>query len=661
MAFSKIEITFVSIPQVGDNLVIGDTLAVKDIDEGFVVLRAGHFQTTIGDSINNSAFHYQDAVSLDYNSGGLYTITQLANVVTIEATQDGTVFSEDLNNSSGRITVVITNETATGELTIDTVTFSEADSDPCNNVKVNVTTSELATIITSPVSVNPNTDNPFDFDWVREVSILIECETATLNASLGVSLPAILSVANMTLTLVNSPTGATLTVTHTSTFGLTLEYSLDNFATTQSENTFTGLAEGSYIVYVRDQLGCSIQKDFFVSIFSPDISVREAFTFLGKEMSFRFKRNQVWDDCTIQRNEHNTLSCEEKVNFAYPYYQKFQTCDVITTQFLSNYETLEANIIQEDGTKIPLNIVKRSNFLDVKDSRDATYYDAGDGKTGVYFTTGDTYDYDTGVVNGTYALNGKLPVWGAIGNYIFLDGIGWFQIEEIIFNDDVDADVLIFTYLYTGIPTVIKVSSNYNIKNYEVYEFVTDFVAYEGETLQVDILQTDNSFGTYNYLSEQMIIKQKWEDTVEMIWYNPTDTFIFYSTGIQNKARLDFDDFGAGDDSSLDLHKTPRTSILISADSYENSILSISEVSTGIKRQLTKAVLHKELFIDNIQYVSNAPPEPEPMPFSNMYGMKFNLTKTGDVYNSEFDGTENGLGSVEVVGLVKSSGSFLKA
>lgn len=48
----------------------------------------------------------------------------------------------------------------------------------------------------------------------------------------------------------------------------TIEYSIDG-STYTTNNTFTGLAEGDYTAYVRDELGCEAQKDFTIQ---PDVS-----------------------------------------------------------------------------------------------------------------------------------------------------------------------------------------------------------------------------------------------------------------------------------------------------------------------------------------------------------------------------------------------------
>ena len=665
MPLSKVEITFVSVPNVGDNLVIGDTLVATAIDEGFVLLRGGHFQTTIGGGIDDSAFFYQDAVSMDYNSTSVYTITRASNVVTIEAVQDGTVFSEDLNNTSGRITVVITNEAATPELTIDTVAYSEADTDPCNNIKVTVTTSELATEITSPVTVNPNTDNPFDFDWVRAVTINIACETATLSVSENHQLPAILSVASTTLLVVGTPTGATLTVTHTSTFLLDLEYQLENVTTStstpwQESNIFTGLTDENYIIHIRDDYGCQIEKDFSVSEFNPDISVTVPEFVLSKSMSIRYKRDLTWANCTNYKNEENTLSCEYNVLLPYLEIQQFQTCDLVTTQFKSNYETNAANVIKSDATTDALTAVKVTDYIDRKDKRDATYYNINGTQTGVYFTTGDTYDYDTGIDNGDYELNGLLPEWGVIGNFVFLDLIGWFSIVDLLFNEDADADVLVINYVYAGAPAIIIVSSNYNLFNYDVYQFAIDMSGYDTQEIQVEILLTDTVFDNIRFLSEKIEVAERFSDTIEVEYWNPTNTDVLYSTGIKNKIRLEYQTFHPGIDPTIEGLDTDTNSILLNSQSYETNILVLSPVTVGMFRKIGQAFLHKELYLDEVQY-RIIDIETEPFGQTNLQIITATFKKSSDVYNSELEsGTVTAVTDTELIGLLKNDGKYIK-
>lgn len=674
MAKSKIEITFNSIPQVGDLLILNNNLSAIDLSEVFVLFRDNNFKTKIGTSINECATLYYQAINLDYNNTLLYTVTRSLNVVTIEATQSNVIFSETTNTSSGRITTVITNETETASISIDNISFSTSTStNYCKNVKVNVTTSSLATDISSPVVINGNVDNPFSFDYGRENVITITCTDGVNTASQTVALPDVLRTEKISISLFNTPNGSTATInfagnaflvttpTISDSF-LDLQYSLDNI-NWQTSNVFNGLAEGIYTVYIKDQYNCQISSSFQVNIFTPSTTVTTPYNYIDKALSIRYKRNQEWDNCSIYRTEENTLSCEEVVENAYPYYHLFQTCDTITTQFLSNYSNISANVIRENGSKDSLTVVKRSNNIGATDKRDAKYYNAENSQTGIYYTIGSTYNYSTGIANGTYELQGSLPQYGSIGNYIFLDGVGWFEIKDIIYNDVYDADVLIIDYEYTGSPSEAIVSSVYNIENYEVYEFTTDMSNYEDEEIQIEILQSDNSFGEYNYLSEKIKVTERWYDTLEIIWYNNTNTRTYYSTGLKNKARVYFETFYATDDSDLEIHKTDTTTILIDSESYETNTLVLdghSLLSTGAKRQLTKAFMHKELYINKVKYVSNSIPETENIPYTNQYKLTANLTKTGNVFQSQLSGNENTISNVDVIGLLQTDGKYIK-
>ena len=110
MAKSKIDITFNSTPLVGDYLQINNDLSAINISEQFQATRVTNGYTVIGLNKFDTALNYYNAISLDYNGSGLYSITITGNIVTIYANQDNVVFSVFTNNTSGRISTTITNE-----------------------------------------------------------------------------------------------------------------------------------------------------------------------------------------------------------------------------------------------------------------------------------------------------------------------------------------------------------------------------------------------------------------------------------------------------------------------------------------------------------------------------------------------------------------------
>ena len=661
MAKSVIQITFNSLPSVDERLVYSNDLSTIALFEEFKTLRTRIEQSTIGGTVNTCALNFYNAIYADYNNGGLYSITVALNVVTITAIQSNVTFTEVLNTTSGAVTAVITNNTEILPISITDIAFQQSVSTNYNKIiGISVTTSLLATSVSSPLVISPNADNPFVFDYARGSLIDVICTDGSDTATQSIQLPDVLRSSNVSVNIVNFPTGASATVLLSAKYGLTLEYSLDN-STWQTSNVFTGLLNDTYTVYIKDQYGGATTSDFVVSIFSPDISVTNSFAYVAPESAIRFKKNEIWDYCNIYKTDANTLSCEEDVDVKYKYTHKYQTCDTdIVVQFLSNYETLEANVIREDLTKDSLAISQRSTNIGAKDKRDAMYYNLENDQTGIYYVSGDTYNYSTGFKNGEYELFGELPNYGVKGNFIYLDDIGWFQIVDIIFDDDLDSDVLVIDYTYTGTPTEIVVSSEFNRKNYDVYEFNIDMSNYADEEIQIELLMSDSNFTDANYLSEKISVKERWEKTVEVIWYNPRDTFSFYSTGFKNKARLPYQLFTAGDDSSLEIHKTDTTTMMISSDSYDTKDLVLQFLPTAIKNQLTRAFLHKELYIDKVQYVATAPPETEPLGNSNTYRFSVNIQKTGNVFNSEWDGSGNSIEDVELIGLIQSDNTYIK-
>lgn len=660
MAKSSVTVTFNSLPLEGEAIVIDDYSIGKILSETFQTLREGTGESIISSTTSSTAYNYAVALNLDWNSSGVYNIYSSGNVVVIEATLPNATFAVASNTTLGKVSIVVNNKIEAASITIDDITYAGADYD-CNYIEVSVTTSELATSISSPIVVSSNVNNPFNFEWVRGTSITIQCTNGNTVASSYVRLPDILSAGNISVSLFNTPSGANATVSVSNTYGLTLQYSLDN-VTWQSSNIFNGLVNDTYTIYVKDQFDCYVSNTFEVTIFTPDITLSSSFSYLAKEMSIRFKKNVSWDNYSVYKNEENTLSCEEKINSSgilYPYYQKFQTVDIITTQFLSNYANIEANILKEDGTKEELTIVKKSENLNIKDYRDAIYYKYSDTQLGVYFTSGDKYDYTTGLSNGTYTLNGALPTWGVVGNYIEINTLGWFRINAIDYDDTLSADILVLDYVYNGEPTIEKVGSIYNFKNYEVYEFEINFFNYDNQYLQVEILQSDDVFGEYNYLSEIIEVKENHENTIEIKWYNPTDTYVFYSTGLVNKGRFDFSEFSDGNESTVSVHSTSDTTILLDSRNYEVKTLIIEQLSTSIMRQLTEALLHKEVYIDSVKYITNNAPESENVQNTNLYSLTATLTKAGNVFNSEFYGVENEISNEEVIGLLQSNTNYI--
>lgn len=663
---SKVTLQFDSPSLENETLILRNNVGVgSNLLEIFTLLRIGAYFTTIGADVSEERVNYRLAFNADYNNTQLYSVLLVGvNQLTIEHSDNNHFDNANITNTtSGIVVVSVENTPDVTPINITDVTFLAA-TNICGDVKVQITTDVLATKITSPIQVDPNTNNPFTFDWVRGEYITISVENSegeTTNQN--IQLPKSLSASNTSVSVVNSPNGASLTINVAEIDGLTLQYSLDD-TTYQSSNSYPSLVEGNYTAYVKDQFGCKIQYDFTIENFEDggQIGVRTPYAELpSKSNSLRFKEVVAWDTCSNYKTDENTLSCESDVKIPYTEVQQFQTCDSnVETQIRSNFNDIKVFVIRENGAENPIAIEQKSQLIGLKDKRDAIKYQYKN-KTGVYFTSGQTYDYDTGDPLGTYALNGALPYWGKIGNYIYLDGT-WYEIENKIWDDVKKADVLIINQNYTGAPTSVIVTSIYNQEEYEEWEFAINMNNYPDETIQVRIDEEDSSFDTVTFISEKINVKTKQPNTVEIKYKHDENTDINYSYGIEHIIRAIKEKRDPKKEDESDTHKTDSKSVLLSGKVYELDEFQFEPVTTEIMRKMVLAFHHSILTMDGVGYVKTESGSVEvegPLEDSNLYAIKAILIKTGKGFTTS--GVSSGGTTIDVPKLQgDGAGNFVR-
>ena len=660
-----------------EDLVVGSTLTfdirnnnftpsiVVSLGHQWVTLRsAAHKVTTGVPDIDNpgeaTAVLYMQAVQLDY-AGTFSNISRVGNSVFLTVDYNYLDFEGGVAMMSPSLAADVDFELVTNVTTIeiDSTLFSQASTVPCQNVSVEVETNILATKIISPVAINPNTNNPFTFEWLRGQSIDVVVEDANGNQyTQQLVTPSLLTPNDFSLQLNVSPGGTTAIVENSVAVGLDFEYSLDN-STWQDSNVFSGLIAGSYVLYVRDQLGCSTSIDFMVD----EYGIQTPYFYISKANSIRFANRIDFGDAGNYKTDENTLSCEVDVLLPYHEVQLFQTADVITTQFKSNYETNTAKVIRANGVEVPVTVTKKSNYIGNKDSRDARKYDLGSGKTGIYFTSGNIYNYDTGFPTGeTHYLNGGLPIWAKSGGYVKVD-TEWFLIEDVLFDESKNAEIIVISSSYSGVEVSVIAGTIYNIFDYEIYEFTIDMVDYIDEVIRVSIIAEDDNFTTITLLSEDINIQVLHEFTKSIEYWNNDNNDVFYATGIKHKIRLPYHKRSGDVDESSEVHKTDVSSVLLSSELYEVDEFKFEPVTKEIWRKLMIALSCKNVLIDGVGYVKNNSFDTEgPLEDTNLYVLTAKMIKTGNVFTSEISGSVDfDSTNIQVPGLIDiGSGGFLK-
>ena len=643
---SNFVITYNSNPQSGDIFSVQDALTLSQLIE-VDYSNASILGSTVDETIQVTTFYLQNA----YNNTNLYVITPdyLNDTITIEANNDNSTFTEIENDSSGRISININNTPTPSQFTIDSIVLSEADSDPCNNVKLTITTSPQATDITSPITDVVNT-NPYIVDIQRTGDTVITMNDADGVDTKKLFIPALVS-ADFSTDIVNAPNGGTVTITNNYTKSLsgsfTLEYSLDNVNWYLS-NSFSGLAVGSYTAYVRDGIGCSFTLDFDIDEFSPTIDPRIDYVFVSNSGSFRWKT--VQDLTTNIPTIENTLSYEENVdNPVQNYTQPYQNNDgEVYQQFRSSLETNTAFLIDCDGNEAELTVTQKTNNIGIEDVRDARILDivyTSQNYVGIQFGSGNTYDPVTLDVTGTYALGNSLPEWIDIEEYLNIQNAGWLKVIDIITIDGVETAVM--NSLVSDYPETIdqqglsrRVTSVYNQLDYEVYEFSVDMTNLSG-IYYMEIRFSDSEFTQDSKRSEFINIKETHRRTHLFEWYNTTANEILYSTGITNKARFEYiyqmqwlpnneqETFVANDD-TIQIESTVR----------EFYVIKLKPIPTAMNQKFNLLCANDRVFGDTISFIRETEPEVVYFNGTNLYQINQQLTKGNYIFdNIQSDGS----------------------
>lgn len=655
-----------------------------------------------------SAINFVEAFNLDYNSLGAYEVTRSGITVTIKAKSPNISFSNAsatsicrtyhviykgstsvlrYNDCYGsrqfltvfRDTTVISNSapsTVSGPtltnlpgafvvldvafnitpytgtvFEIDDVTISEADTDACNNVKINIDTSLQADKIISPIN-QVTSVNPIVITRPRSASpIEISVEKGTEIKSKKICVPKLLST-YIEIEKIKSPTQTTININRTAPllseqtsndgtyYPLTFEYSLDG-TNWQSSNSFSGLTQGNHTAYIKDNIGCQIQIDFTVEEFNANLVDLDPVCEVSNLNSIRFKKDEAFSNCGTRKTPYNTLSFEERdkrpiQNFV----QWVQKCDVLKTQITSNYDTNTATLVDCDGNETALSVVKKTENMNLKDVRDGTIV-IDSGRVGVRFGEGTTYNPDTLVSSGSYNLGSSVMSWVNEGDYIYLQGSGWHKITSVASpTDDIE-----YSVAYTSAPNngffsngdVIQVSSIYNAAPYERYEFSVDFENLEGR-YWVKIACTDSEHDDVSFVSETLVVKEAHAPHFLMEYYSTTNNEINYGTGIRHKLRLPYViQLKWKPSNEQEIHVTDTNTILLDSSVREFYEMILMPLPTAMAQKVVLALSLDRLFIDGQSYIMEGEPEAAPFGTTNTYKIKATLVKSDYVFEGTSD------------------------
>jgi len=519
---------------------------------------------------------------------------------------------------------------------------------PCSDVEVSIETDEVAPEIwLNGVQIETvNAANPYIIDVSRGIPHRFNMINAGLDElpvpalDLDTYLFPTFGAAQIDVDIAPSLAGATLTVTvirETGNPAITFTYSIDD-AAYQNSNVFTGQADGAGTMYVLDNWGCKQSVPYNVT----EVGTRDPYLFISGANSIGFVESEVIDGCSIFRNDNNTVAINGLEDITFCEQLLFQTCDTTTIQFKTNFDTPTAYVRHEDGSAdTNLSLTQKSANLNRFKSMDCWYYKYKTGLLGIYFTSGDTYDdLDIAIDGGEFTLNGNLPDFAIVGQFIDIDTLGVFQIVDIVYDATILKKAIIVEYIYDDVATETFVKSTFDLLPFEVWEFTIDWSAIGVGVHDVIIDNSDTLHTTVQHLSENISVLAEHEKTLAIRYKNFNNRDIFYKYNIEHFIRIPYLHVEGSSLEESEVNITDLTSVITDSSVHELDIFHFEEVTKAVMRKITIALSMESVFINGIGYIKNGGLSTENIEGTNLYLIKADMLKTNINYNNNRQGQE---------------------
>ena len=643
---STITISFVSIPADGETIrLFNPSYNTLTGIETFKAQRINPFESSTSTSIPNVGFvasNYAQSFQVDYDNIDLFEVqfNPADNTVVIQSDDDN-VF-DGFSISGSFATALVSNTPSVTSLVITNVSYLPNATNQCSKVKVRIDANIAFTGITQPITATQTAANFIEFEFDRSLNYPIRINTAdsrvaTRSALFQITPPFIVSN-ELIVSESSTPQGVNLSVAYggnlTSFANVVFEYSLDN-TTFQTSNTFTGLLNGTYTIYVRDNFGCVINTSYVIGNFVPGQNSAPPYFYISPSnpLPFTITRDKVDNE---NYNMDNLIT-ENQLNYPrFGYSCPFKPSDgVLSFQVRSSYAVSTAKLVDCEGTEIDTAAfqVKTTN-INAFDSRDAFKYSDANLRLRVFFTSGNTYN-EAGTATGSFNLNGNYPSAYNVGSFIRIDST-YEVITDIVFNSDFERWELLTANILVGAvaDTAIIASTYFNIQPYEVYEVAFDISTLDGY-FQIVLEYGTTALPTLgSAYSEQIHISEDHENNHLFVYGSDQDNDIVWSTGFIGRFRVPYDVapvYAPSDE--LDTYQSDSKLVQLESRVYDQYNFSFYGIPYKVVEQISKVLVNNGIFIDGMQLAKNSTPEIEALGASNLYRMDVTLQKL-DVFDN---------------------------
>lgn len=657
---SKITLKFSSRPANDTFIMFNPSFNIKETFKPNRI-QAYQVRNASTETIFQLALNFRTSFNADYNARGGTTF-ELDNsnsgytLLTITALDTENLYDNAYSTAGTAVTIEsIENTPSVTPLTIVDTYYSSFFNDRCGTAYMTIETSKQVDSIRYHGNNYPVTENPFSITVSRNTIYNITFYAGGQQTSKVFNTANSFVINDVAQRL--TPNGYVAEILSeeigNSTYNIRLEYSL-NGVDYKMSSTFDGLLPGDFTAYVKDRFGCVKQLDFTIVDDESSADKLEPY-FVYPELnsiSLALQKDKQY------KNLDNTLSIEEEgLNFK-DFFHLIEKQDVITCQFRSTYDLHELKLVSCDDTETTVDVLKLSSNTNIFDTRDGVLKIYNDNYVGVYMQAGNVYD-ENGNETGANSYISTLPTFYKTNRFIKLDTLGWYQITEIFFDEELGATVALTNYRAdTASSNFIKTTVNYNQLPYEVYEFDLDFSSYEGiYYLQLDVTGFDE---TFCLISERLDVREKHDRVFEIRASNTENNSVNYQTGIQHLLRLPYvRQKTIAPETNVEINRTDSKITHLNGEVTDNYSFEFMPMPGAIIQKLSRILVLDRVFIDGKNYVQ---PEfdSEPLGATNKYDLTVTMKPNTNQFSS---GSQRRVANnIETGGFLQISedGGFLK-
>lgn len=545
---------------------------------------------------NYDAINYTSALERIDNLD-LFTVNRINNKVEIKANFTGIIF-KNYTSTSNDVTFNYSVDAGLDNLQILDFLTIQGD---CETITYDLQFNESTVDIVSPIQEG-DVGNPYQITLERGVEHnLVFTASGDRYLSQLVTPLSKLTLDNFIVNVV----GDIVSLVYKELFSdLELEFSVDGINYFNNQSVFTGLVNGDYTAYVKDKFGCILTKQFKIAD-----EEKEPYFLIPKSNPIRFYESKEWDNVNSFKTDENTSSCNELGFLNYKGKQLYQTNDIITTQFRSNYtkHVVKARSKTKEYV-VPVTTVKK--LANITDVRTGKFYKISNVEAGLYFS------------------NGELPFWYKKDSIVLLDGIGGLKISRLYFDYEKNKKVAVFDIIHLQGTIDIQATTTYNARPYNVFEFKTIFANFNNEDVEITLEVLENDKVVKTFKSELINVKDKQENCLELLYFDVRNGDLLYAeTEDKNLLRVPFEDIVDSSSNEVEIHRGDTDFSQITSEYTEQDQFKFTPQTKEIARVLELALIHPFVYINKSRRILSEKVEKERVEETNLYKVSANLIK----------------------------------